>query len=158
MPRRKVHVKKEIIDALKRERALTWSQLIKHTRVSPGGLSPHLKELIEWNMLKTEVDIKTRPATTYYKLTKKGRRRLKLWVHQWDQEMQKMQEFLDLILKLTLDEKQKLHDLMEKYIRLERLEQLDQDRKYDIIDEKDKIVLRERKTGKTLDFILFGNG
>ena len=69
--RRKVNVKMQIITALIRHKQLEWSGLLRETQVSKGGLSPNLNYLLERDLITTQVDTSTRPATTWYKLTER---------------------------------------------------------------------------------------
>ena len=68
MPKRKVNVEKQILDALRKEGKLTWTDLLKQTNVSKGSLSkhlnmPHMKDIVE-----RTVDSTTKPPKVYYTL------------------------------------------------------------------------------------------
>jgi len=156
MPRRNVNVKGEVIRVLMQERKLTWSKLLKHTGVSSGALSPHLKDLINWDHVEREIDDTTRPVTTYYKLTPEAWRRQRLWVKEWDEEMLKTQNFLNFITPLSIEEKRKLRTLLEKFIKLEEFEQKQRERTAIIEDTKDGCVLRNRKTGQIVAVLHYG--
>jgi DNA-binding MarR family transcriptional regulator len=146
MPRRNISVQKEVERALFPARRLKWSQLLDKTGVSAGALSPHLKWLMDKGRVETEVDTTTRPATTYYKLTKGSRLQQKLWPEAWNEEMEKTHEFLDIIVNLDLEEKRLLQKLVDKYIRLEEWTQKEREKTHTIIEESDgRLVLRNRK-------------
>ena len=67
MPRRKVNVKKQIIEAFNPKNILTWTELLSLSKLSKGALSQHLNELIDQQIIrvKTEKDKRNRPKTTY---------------------------------------------------------------------------------------------
>ena len=69
LPRKKVNVKKEIKDALKKNKSLTWSQLAKITGLSKGSLSKYLNFLIKTNQVSTKTELRGRSQVTHYSLT-----------------------------------------------------------------------------------------
>ena len=69
LPRKKVNVKKEIKDALKKNKSLTWSQLAKKTGLSKGSLSKYLNFLIKTNQVSTKTELRGRSQVTHYSLT-----------------------------------------------------------------------------------------
>ncbi len=65
----------------------------------------------------------------------------------WKEQLKTTHRFLDLILKLDPEEKRKLRDLLDRYIRLERLEESKRKGKYEIVDTGQTLLLRDRETG-----------
>jgi len=65
MPRKKVDVKKRILDSIGSSGA-TWSELYRRTEVSKGALSTHLRRLLKSGVVKREVEESTRPPTVRY--------------------------------------------------------------------------------------------
>lgn len=65
----------------------------------------------------------------------------------WKEELEQTHKLLNFIVTLNPEEMQRLHDLLEKFIKLQELERKAQEQKYEIVDNEDTIVLRNRKTG-----------
>jgi DNA-binding HxlR family transcriptional regulator len=67
MPRRKINVKKRIIQAFNQKNVLTWTELLSLSQLSKGALSQHLNELIDQQIIrvKIEQDKRRRPKATY---------------------------------------------------------------------------------------------
>ena len=62
-------MKKEIKNALRKNKSLTWSQLAKITGLSKGALSKHLNALIKTNKVSTRTEFRGRSQVTHYSLT-----------------------------------------------------------------------------------------
>lgn len=73
MPRTTVNVKKAIIDAFNGRDTLNWSTLLELSKISKGGLSRHLNELIHLGVIDVEIekDHRGRPKSVYRLNSKK---------------------------------------------------------------------------------------
>jgi len=73
MPRTTVNVKKAIIDAFQGKDTLNWATLLELSKISKGGLSRHLNELIHLGVIDVEIekDHRGRPKSVYRLNSKK---------------------------------------------------------------------------------------
>ena len=68
MPRKKINVKKRILENLNKYGKLTWTRLLEKTKVSKGSLSKYLNKPQMEELVERIVDATTKPPTVYYRL------------------------------------------------------------------------------------------
>lgn len=74
----------------------------------------------------------------------------------WQKELEKTHKLMDRIVDLNLDEKQRLHTLLNKFIKLEKLQRLDDERKYKIVEKGQDVIFYDKASGKRV-LTLYGH-
>ena len=129
---------KEHVNSSKKQELLNREALAYIDKVMPEALkkiAPHdVSKYVEAAVKQEAIGILRRQLLEAYPAT-------------WKEQLETTHRLLDLILKLDPKEMRRLRDLLDRYMRLERLDESRRKSKYEIVDGGQTLVLRDRETG-----------